>query len=161
MIRSVKTSDAQAMCDIYNHYIKDTAVSFEETPVSLQEMEARIRNISDAYPWLVWEENRIPIGYAYVNKWKERSAYRFSVEDSIYLKQGHEHQGIGKRLLAGLLDEVRKTGIHAVIAGITLPNKESVALHETFGFKKAAHFEKVGFKFEQWLDVGYWELIVR
>ncbi|MDR2485297.1 MAG: GNAT family N-acetyltransferase [Treponema sp.] len=161
MIRSVKTGDAPAICDIYNHYIKDTAVSFEETPVSPQEMEARIRNISAAYPWLVWEENGIPIGYAYVNKWKDRSAYRFSAEDSIYLKQGHEHKGIGKRLLAGLLDEVRKTAIHAVIAGITLPNKGSIALHETFGFKKAAHFEKVGFKFEQWLDVGYWELIVR
>ena len=161
MIRPVKSNDAMAICSIYNYYIKETVISFEETPISIKEMESRIRDISTTYPWLVWEEEGKLIGYAYVNKWKERSAYGFSVEDSIYLKQGYEHKGIGRKLLTRILDEVKKTNIHAVIAGITLPNEQSVLLHEKLGFKKVAQFDEVGFKCDRWLDVGYWELILK
>lgn len=160
MIRPVKVTDAIAICGIYNYYINETAITFEETPVSIKEMENRIRNISATYPWLVWEEAGALIGYAYVNKWKERSAYNFSVEDSIYFKQGYEHKGFGRKLLTALLDVVKKTSIHAIVAGITIPNEQSVALHEKLGFKKIAQFNEIGFKCNQWLDVGYWELLL-
>jgi phosphinothricin acetyltransferase len=160
MIRPVKSNDALAICGIYNYYIKETVITFEETPVSIKEMEHRIRDVRAVYPWLVWEEEGALIGYAYVNKWKDRSAYGFSVEDSIYLKQGYEHKGLGRKLLTGLLDEVKKTNIHAVVAGITLPNEQSVGLHETLGFKKIAQFNEIGFKGNRWLDVGYWELLL-
>ncbi|MDR2535552.1 MAG: GNAT family N-acetyltransferase [Treponema sp.] len=160
MIRFVKTGDASAICAIYNHYIKHTVITFEEIPVSPEEMESRIQNISASYPWLVWEEEKSVLGYAYINKWKDRSAYNFSVEDSVYLKQGCEKQGIGRKLLTGLLEEARNAKVHAIVAGICIPNEPSVSLHEKLGFKKAAHFEQVGFKFNQWLDVGYWELLL-
>lgn len=161
MIRTVKLSDAMAICWIYNHYIKHTVISFEENPVSIKEMESRIVAISAVYPWLVWEEAGDVIGYAYVNKWKARTAYGFSVENSIYLKQGHEGKGLGTCLLTRLLEEIKKTNIHAVIAGITLPNERSIALHEKLGFTKIAQFKEIGFKLNQWLDVGYWELILK
>jgi phosphinothricin acetyltransferase len=160
MIRTVKSTDGMAICGIYNYYVKHTVISFEENPISITEMEHRIGDISAVYPWLVWEEAGELIGYAYVNKWKDRIAYRGSVENSIYLKQGHEGKGLGTCLLTRLLEEVKKTSVHAVIAGITLPNERSIALHERLGFTKIAQFKEIGFKLNQWLDVGYWELLL-
>ncbi|MDR3341707.1 MAG: GNAT family N-acetyltransferase [Treponema sp.] len=160
MIRAVDIHDASAICDIYNYYIGNTIISFEEVPVSINEMEERIRKITSRFPWLVWEAEDELIGYAYVNTWKERSAYRFSVEDSIYLKQGYTGQGRGRELLKMLLEQVKKLNIHAVVAGIALPNERSVRLHERFGFTKIAHFNEIGFKFNQWLNVGYYELLL-
>ncbi|MDR1253196.1 MAG: GNAT family N-acetyltransferase [Treponema sp.] len=160
MLRPVTRDDAAAICAIYNYYVKNTAVSFEERPVSIQEMEKRIRDVTAEYPWLVCEEESEIPGYAYVNKYKDRIAYRYTAELSIYLKNGREGKGLGTRLLAGLLEEVKKTGLHALVAGITLPNERSVAIHEKFGFTKAAHFKEAGFKMGRWQDVGYWELIL-
>ncbi|MDR1905138.1 MAG: GNAT family N-acetyltransferase [Treponema sp.] len=162
MVRSVKREDAASICTIYNYYIENTAVSFEGVLISVNEMENRIKEISASYPWLVWEDEEGYVsGYAYVNKWRERSAYRFSAEVSIYLKYGTEGQGVGSILLSRLLEEVRKTELHALVAGITLPNERSVALHEKFGFTKIAQFNEIGFKLNTWLDVGYWELILK
>jgi phosphinothricin acetyltransferase len=161
MIRAVTIADAQAICGIYNPYIKHTVISFEENPITMQAMERRIRAISSVYPWLVCEEAGEVIGYAYVNQWKDRTAYGSSVEDSIYLKHGYEGKGIGACLLSRLLEAVEKTAIHAVVAGITLPNERSIALHEKFGFTRVAQFKEIGFKLHQWLDVGYWELLLR
>jgi phosphinothricin acetyltransferase len=161
MIRPVKPEDADAICGIYNPYVLNTAVSFEETPVSTAEMEGRILSISARYPYLVWEEKEAGlIGYAYINQWKERVSYRFSAELSIYLKEEYHGKGIGSRLMARLLEELRGTSIHALVSGITLPNEKSVALHEKFGFKEIARFNEIGFKMNRWLDVGYWELAV-
>jgi phosphinothricin acetyltransferase len=152
--------DAHALCDIYNYYIEHTDITFEENPLETRDMEERIRNISAAYPYLVWEEGGEVLGYAYVYKFKERVAYRFSVEDTIYLKHGCEGSGAGKNLLAALLDEVKKRDIHAVISCITIPNEKSIGLHEKSGFIKTAHFREIGFKSGHWLDVGYWELLL-
>lgn len=153
-------SDAPAIRGIYNYYIENTPATFEETPLSLADMEARIEGISARYPYLVWEEAGEVIGYAYVNKWKERAAYLYSVEDSIYFKKGCEGRGMGKTLLSCLLDEVKKTQVHAIVAGITIPNERSIGLHEGFGFMKIAYFREIGFKMGEWLDVGYWELVL-
>jgi phosphinothricin acetyltransferase len=159
MIRAVKSEDGEAICSIYNHYIEKTVITFEERPLEISEMDERIRKISGKYPYLVWEEADGAInGYAYANAWRERSAYRYSAELSIYLRDGFQGRGMGRKLMKSLIEEVRKTDIHSLVAGIALPNERSVALHEKFGFKKTAHLEEVGFKFGNWLDVGYWQL---
>jgi phosphinothricin acetyltransferase len=160
MIRPVNTADAPAICGIYNYYIVHTAISFEEEPVSTAEMEGRIRTVSVKYPWFAWEEGGEILAYAYVNTWKERAAYRYAAELSIYVKNGKEGRGLGGKLMAHLLEAVKKTEIRALVSGITLPNERSVALHEKFGFQKIARFDQIGFKLDRWLDVGYWELII-
>jgi phosphinothricin acetyltransferase len=160
LIRPVNAADALAICGIYNYYIANTVVSFEERPVSTAEMENRIRNVTAKFPWFVWEDDGAVLGYTYVNTWKERSSYRYSAENSLYVKNGMEGKGIGGKLFAHLLDAVKQTNIHAVVAGITLPNERSVAIHEKFGFKKIAQFNEIGFKADKWLDVGYWELVL-
>jgi len=160
MIRPVKLSDAAAIRDIYNHYIENTVATFEEEILSLADMEARIQKISGAYPFLVREDEGEIFGYAYVNKWKERTAYRNSAEVSVYLKNGSQGTGRGTELLGRLLEEARKTSLHALVAGITLPNEASAKMCEKYGFKKIGQFNEVGFKSGRWLDVGYWELIL-
>jgi phosphinothricin acetyltransferase len=160
MIRPASVADAAAIAAIYNPYIEQTVISFEEMLVSLNDMEARIRTISAAYPYLVWEENNEVLGYAYLNKWKERIAYRFAVEDSVYVKQGHERKGIGAALLTRLIDEARRRSLHTMMAVITVPNERSVGLHEKLGFRKAGQFDEIGWKLGNWLNVGYWELLL-
>jgi phosphinothricin acetyltransferase len=160
MIRPATVGDAKSICGIYNHYVKTTAITFEEIPVSINEMEGRVRTVMAKYPWLVWEEGGEILGYAYVNKWRDRSSYRYSAEDSIYIKEGARGRGIGKKLLAALLGEARQTEIHVIAAGITQPNEQSVGLHERFGFKKVAEFVEIGYKMDRWLNVGYWQLIL-
>jgi phosphinothricin acetyltransferase len=159
MIRLVKDGDAKNIAGIYNHYVRETVITFEERPVSIGEMAGRIAKVSAKYPWFVMEEDGDVSGYAYVNTWKERYAYRYAAELSIYLKAGLEGKGRGTELMQILLDAVRKTELHALVAGITLPNEKSVALHEKFGFVKIARFNEIGFKLGRWLDVGYWELL--
>jgi len=124
-------------------------------------MEGRIREITMKYPWLVLEEGGEIVGYAYANKYRDRSAYRFTAEISIYLRSGEEGKGFGSLLMERLIDKSQSCGIHTLVSGITLPNERSVALHEKFGFEKIAHFREVGFKFGQWIDVGYWEKILK
>ena len=99
-------------------------------------------------------------GYMYANKWKSRSAYRYSAELSVYVRHGHQGRGLGKMLMDRFLHELKSCGYPTVIGGIVLPNERSIRLHESFGFKKVAHFSEVGFKFGKWLDVGYWQRIL-
>ena len=160
MIRPVILGDAAAITEIYNYYIENTTVSFEELPVSCSEMENRIRKVTSKFPWLVLEENGVIQGYAYLSTWKERISYRYTAEVSIYLKPGSEARGMGSRLMEQLLEEGRKSDIHVLTACIALPNPRSVRLHEKFGFKKVGHYHEVGFKMNQWVDVGDWELIL-
>ena len=160
MIRNAQPEDAQAICDIYNYYVLDTIVTFEEDSVLADDMADRIKKVSEKYTWLVYEQEGEIIGYAYAGEWKSRCSYRFSVESSVYLKNGFSNQGIGSKLYEALLKDLEKTDIHAVIGGISLPNEASIALHEKFGFEKIAQFKEVGYKFEKWIDVGYWEKII-
>lgn len=159
MIRSALKSDAAMICEIYNHYVLNTFITFEEDAISNKEMAARIEETTASLPWLLWEEGDKVIGYAYASKWKSRCAYRFSVESTVYLRRDAFRQGIGRRLYERLLVELSGAGMHSVIGGIALPNEASQRLHETMGFKKVAHFEQVGWKFKTWIDVGYWEYI--
>ncbi len=158
MIRTATAADAAAIINIYNHYIATTTISFEENPVTEQEMAQRIKDVSASLPWYVEEQDGVVIGYAYATPWRARSAYRFSVESTVYVAASHAGKGIGKRLYQTLIADLRQRGIHVIIGGIAQPNTASVALHESLGFEKVAHFKDVGRKFEQWVDVGYWEL---
>ncbi|EGM76597.1 sortase-like acyltransferase [Rheinheimera sp. A13L] len=162
MIRQATTADAAAIVAIYNHYVVNTSVTFEEQAVSAEQMAERIEQVqNDGLPWLVLEQNGELLGYAYATKWRARSAYRFSVESTVYVKASITSQGIGSQLYQQLLAELKDLGLHLVIGGITLPNEKSVALHEKLGFEKCGHFQQAGFKFEQWRDVGYWQKLLQ
>lgn len=156
-IRPVSSDDAEAICAIYNYYIQNTCISFEENDVVPLEMTRRIIDVTETLPWLIVETEGVIDGYAYATKWRARSAYRFSVEISVYLSQNSIGKGYGAHLYGSLIDQLATLGVHAVIAGIALPNDKSVKLHEKMGMTKVAHFEQVGFKNQQWIDVGYWQ----
>lgn len=159
MIRSVELDDASQLADIYNFYVADTVVTFEEQPISTENMAQRIENIGSAnLPWLVAEDHNQVIGYAYASKWKERSAYRYTVEITVYLCPSVAKQGWGTQLYQSLLAQLKASSVHSVIGVIALPNEASVALHEKLGMQKVAHFSEVGRKFDEWVDVGYWQL---
>jgi L-amino acid N-acyltransferase YncA len=158
VIRSATSSDAEAIARIYNHHISNTIVTFEEEPIASSEIVARIVEVTSAsLPWIVLEQDGQIAGYAYASKWKGRCAYRFSVESTIYLAQEATGRGLGTKLYERLLSLLEERRMHVVIGGIALPNAASVALHEKLGFEKVAHFKEVGFKFNQWIDVGYWQ----
>ncbi len=161
MIRSVRPADdAGAISEIYNHYITETAITFENDPIDAGLMRERIERIAARFPYLVYEQGGKVLGYCYAATWRNRTAYDRTVETTIYLHKNWQNKGIGHRLYQDLVGRLRDAGFHAAVASITLPNTQSVALHEKFGFRKVAHFTEVGYKFDKWLDVGFWELIL-
>ena len=160
MIREVKLSDAKAIVDIYNYYILNTNITFEEKQLTVDDMEERIIEKTAKHPWIVYERDGQVIGYAYLSGWHSRSAYRYSNEASIYLDSNEKGHGIGKELFGQLLEVSKCYGVHTIVSGITIPNTESISLHEKFGFKKIAEFEEIGFKKNKWLNVGYWQKLL-
>jgi L-amino acid N-acyltransferase YncA len=161
IIRAASAADAEPIADIYNHYVQNTVITFEENAVSPDEMAVRITEVlGHGLPWLVAELDGRIVGYSYASKWKSRAAYRQSVETTIYLRRGSEGRGIGKKLYAALFPMLRERGIHAVIGGAALPNAASASLHEALGFEQVATFREVGFKFGRRIDVAYWQLIL-
>lgn len=156
-IRLCQAGDYPAICDIYNYYIENTVISFEETPLTVQELGERVVACTRHYPWLVCADRDRVVGYAYANKWQVRSAYRKCVETTVYLQPGEGAKGYGAALYRELLARLQEQGLHSAIAGIALPNEASVKLHERCGFGKVAHFAEVGWKFGRWVDVGYWQ----
>jgi L-amino acid N-acyltransferase YncA len=161
IVRPASAADAEAIARIYNYYIQNTVITFEEELVPAQVMAARMAEVQGKQlPWLVGVLNNEIVGYAYANKWKARSAYRHSVEATIYLEHGREGRGIGSTLYSALLPILRARGIHVVIGGAALPNDASVALHEKLGFERVATFRQVGFKHDRWVDVAYWQLVL-
>lgn len=162
MIRPATGADAAAVAQIYNYYIANTVVTFEEERCPEDAMAGRMRDAQAAdLPWLVAEdESGEVVGYAYASKWNGRCSYRHSVEVTVYLSPGAVACGWGSRLYESLFAELRKCSKHVLIAGIALPNPGSVALHEKFGMEQVGHFREVGFKMGRWLDVGYWQVIL-
>lgn len=161
MIRDARPEDSSQIADIYNHYVRDTAITFETDPVTASEMATRLEHIqSHRLPWLVAEENGQLLGYAYASPWRSRAAYRQSVEVTVYLRRDCHGHGWGARLYHPLFKGLRNRAIHTAIGGIALPNAASVALHEKFGMEKVAHFKAVGCKFDRWIDVGYWQCLL-
>jgi phosphinothricin acetyltransferase len=160
-IRSIAKHDLASIAAIYNHYIRQTAISFEEVEVTVEQMAERVDAVtSSSLPWLVAELSGHVVGYAYAGKFHQRSAYRFTVEATVYLAHDMPGKGIGSKLYSELLALLKRQDIHSIIGIIALPNHASVALHEKFGFRKIGHFPEVGFKFNAWQDVGYWQVVL-
>lgn len=160
-IRKVELDDAAQIAEVYNYYIQNTHQTFETEPLSADEMRERIQEIIEKYPYVVAEDEEGIWGYAYATQFKLRQAYAYSAEVSIYVKNAAKQKGIGTLLYEKLFDELAETNIHAMVAGISLPNDASVKFHEKLGFTKVAHFRQIGYKLGRWVDVGYWELINR
>lgn len=161
MIRSATQQDAPAIAAIYNHFIAETVVTFEEQPVSAADIAVRMaETLAAPLPYLVVEHDAQVVGFAYASRWHGRCAYRFSLETTVYLDPGRTGEGLGSRLYGALLERLRAEGFHAAMGGIALPNPASVALHEKLGFSKVAHFPEVGYKFDRWIDVGYWQCML-
>ena len=153
-------NDAEAICAIYNPYIATTAISFEQQPVSVPEMRVRIKNITAEYPWLVTETDAGVVAYAYATRWRTRVAYDHTAESTIYLGSAAQRSGVAYPLYMALLERLRQQSVHAVVGCITVPNPGSIAFHEKCGFKKVAHFPQVGRKFGEWVDVGFWQVLL-
>jgi phosphinothricin acetyltransferase len=158
-IRHATKDDAKQIAEIYNYYITSTHHTFETEPLEASDMESRIENVSNGYPFLVAQQDGDVLGYAFAVQFKLREAYEHSVEVSIYVRSEAKQKGIGTRLYDQLFEELSETLTHAIVAGIALPNDASIAFHEKLGFKKVAHFREVGYKLGRWIDVGYWELM--
>ncbi|WP_370088143.1 arsinothricin resistance N-acetyltransferase ArsN1 family B [Ekhidna sp.] len=160
MIRSATADDAAAIVAIYNHYILNSHATFELEEIDANEMISRIKKVQEEFklPWLVLEEDGQIVGYAYATQWKARKAYSRTTESSIYLHKDQGGKGYGLPLYSELMAQLKTLGYHAIIGGMSLPNDASLALHEKLGFKKIGVFKEVGYKFDRWIDVGYWEL---
>lgn len=155
MIRSVSPNDAKQIAAIYNHYIANSHATFELDHISEESMRKKIS--IHQYPWLVHQESGEMLGFAYASQWKPRPAYRHTMETTIYLDQSAFWKGVGPALYRALLEELEEMGCQSAIASIALPNEGSVLLHERLGFKRVGQMERVGFKFNQWIDVEYWQ----
>lgn len=160
-IRAAHARDAAALADIYNPYVLETTITFEEKAIGSSDMAARIADIQETgLPFLSADVGGAVAGFAYASRWKGRCAYRHSAETTVYVGRDHWRLGVGKALYTQLLELLQQGGTHAAIGGIALPNESSVALHERLGFTKVAQFREVGFKFNRWIDVGYWQLLI-
>ena len=159
-VRVATPEDSDAIARIYNHYVTKTVVTFEEEAISSSEICRRIQKVQSSLIWYVAELTGDVVGYAYASRWRTRSAYRFSTEVTAYVAPDSTGQGIGSRLYDTLLPALKDLDIHAVMGVIALPNEASVSFHEKFGFTKVAHFREVGFKFNRWIDVGFWQCIL-
>ena len=159
MIRNVSLSDAARIAGIYNYYIDNTIITFEEEKIDADEIEQRIFAVwKNKYPYLVYEENGITLGYAYLGKWRTRSAYDITLETSIYLDVDSTGRGIGELLYKALIEESWKINIHSLIGVISLPNDASRRLHEKLGFRLAGFFPESGKKFGKLVDVEFWQM---
>ncbi|MDR1258464.1 MAG: GNAT family N-acetyltransferase [Tannerellaceae bacterium] len=160
-IRKATPDDAPAICNIYNYYIENTAVTFETTPLPESVMRQRMAEvIGSGYSFYVGEADGKIIGYYYTQCWKNRSAYTSTMEESIYLDKDEAGKGYGSRMFEHLLAHIDGSSTHVLIACISIPNEGSVRLHEKFGFRQISHMKEIGRKFDRWRDIGHWQLIL-
>ena len=160
-IRFADESDAAAIAEIYRPVVESTAISFEIVPPDLSEMARRIVETTREHPWLVCEIGGRVAGYAYATKHRVRSAYRWSVDTSVYVDASVRQSGVGRGLYGSLFGILSAQGYFNAYAGIALPNAASIALHEAVGFRKIGVYQRVGYKFGEWRDVGWWQLELR
>lgn len=158
MIRAARPGDADALARIYNYYVRESVATFEEAEVSAEEMTRRLEHVNGiGLPWLISTRDDAVLGYAYATEWKPRTAYRHTAESTVYLDREMIGTGLGRALYMTLLSALAERQIHTVLAGISLPNEASVALHERLGFEKVGQLREVGYKFGRWIDVGLWQ----
>lgn len=158
LIRPADSADCQQLAAIYNPYIETSTVTFEEVALTAEQMAGRLEAVDrHGLPWLVAESDGELLGYAYATPWRERSAYRYSVEVSAYVASGQVGRGIGSALYDVLLPCLQGMNLRSALAVVPLPNPASVALYERLGFERVAYLSEVGFKLGRWVDVGYWQ----
>lgn len=157
-LRIATPDDAEAIAAIYSPVVTDTAISFELEPPTADEMHRRLVATLRRFPWLVsLDDAGLVSGYAYAGAHRERPAYQWSVDTTVYVHAASRGRGIGRGLYDALLGELTKLGYAQAFAGIALPNPASVALHEAVGFRHIGVYQKVGFKLGEWRDVGWWQ----
>ena len=156
LIRDVSEADAGAIAEIYGHHVRNGTASYEISAPSVDDTVAKIRRIAlQRWPFLVAEVDGRVGGYAYVTQFRDRAAYRFTAENSIYVDERRRGAGIGKQLLAALLERSSAHGFRTIVAVIGGAEPASIALHAGLGFKEVGRLKRVGFKFERWLDSVY------
>jgi L-amino acid N-acyltransferase YncA len=156
-IRFATDADAPALAATYAPSVAGAATSFELDPPDASEMSRRRAKVAARFPWLVFDAERAVLGYAYASTHRERPAYLWTVEVSIYLDERIHRAGIGKALYTALFALLARQGIKNALAGIVLPNAASVRLHESMGFSPAAVYRGLGYKRGAWHDVGWWQ----
>jgi len=156
-IRQATMEDAGSLLAIYKPIVENSAMSFELLAPTESEIASRIESSVEKFEWLVMECDDILCGFAYATAHRGRKAYRHSVETSIYIREGYQHRGYGKRLYNALFKSLGNLNFHSAYAGIALPNERSIALHKSVGFQFIGIFHEVGFKFNSWHDVSWWE----
>jgi L-amino acid N-acyltransferase YncA len=155
LVRDATAQDADACAAIYAPYVTDTAITFEYEPPTTEEMAGRIAAAQRAHAWLVLEDDGRVVGYAYAGPYKERAAYRWSCEVSVYLEHGRRRGGGGRALYEALLARLAERGYRTAIAGMTLPNEASVGLHRALGFEPIGTSRRIGWKHGAWHDVAW------
>jgi L-amino acid N-acyltransferase YncA len=153
--------DAAACAAIYEPYVRTTAISFEERAPSPDQLAERIERFQRSHLWLVAEDDDQLVGYAYACPHRERAAYRWAAEVSVYIDRERHRRGYGRALYGELLPQLAAQGFHLALAGVTLPNDASVALHESLGFTPVGVYRRIGYKLGSWWDVGWWQLSLR
>ena len=149
--------DADQIAAIYAPHVTKGVASFEETAPTADDMRMRIEKLADAYPWLVADEDGAMLGYAYADRFRDRPAYRWAVETTVYVAESAQRRGVGQLLYRVLLDVLRHQGFTQAIGAISLPNDASIRLHEAAGFRRAGVYREVGWKDGRWVDVGLWQ----
>jgi L-amino acid N-acyltransferase YncA len=157
-VRLAAAADAERLSSIYRQYVTGTAVSFELDPPDAVEMARRIESTLPTHPFIVAEQERTVVGYAYGGRHRLRAAYRWSADVSIYVADDQQRNGIGRTLYSTLIALMRAQGYRQAFAGITLPNQVSVGFHEALGFRPVGVYRQVGWKLGKWHDVGWWQL---
>jgi phosphinothricin acetyltransferase len=155
-IRPVRTADAAAIAAIYTPLVESTVVSFEEVPPDVGEVARRIAAVTRTHPWLVADDGGTIAGYAYATKHRERAAYRWAVDTSVYVAERYRGRGVGRALYEALFEQLRRLGYLRAFAGVALPNPASEALHRGAGFDEVGVYRAAGFKFGRWLDIRWY-----
>ena len=154
-IRTATPGDGAGVAAVYAPEVTDGVASFETHPPSTHEMSGRIARVLPVHPWLVLEEDGRIAGFAYAAPHRDRAAYRWSVDTTVYVGREHQGRGFGRALYGVLLDTLVRQGFHAAYAGVTLPNPASEALHRSLGFETIGIYPEVGFKHDAWRDTAW------
>ena len=157
-IRLARAEDLEAINAIYNHYVQHTTCTYQETPETIEGRREWFARHGVEHPVVVAEADGQVVGWGALSACHARSAYRYTVEDSVYVAPGFHRRGIGTAMLRALVERARALGYHAIIAAIDRDQAASIALHARFGFEEVGRLREVGFKFGRWLDVVYMEL---
>ena len=157
MIRAARAADAPAIAGVYGAYVEGGTISFEDVAPDAAAMARRMAASDGLYPWLVAEQDGAIVGYAYASEWSARSAYRWTVETTVYLARSAQRRGMGRALYGALLEALTAQGFAQAIGRISLPNAPSVALHAALGFRRTGVLQACGYKAGRWIDVEQWQ----